>query len=240
MSFKIIFLFLGAICTCAQRSHKLCHTYGCFNSSDTQLCVTLDGDEVYYANFTKEDVIWDSRIPLALHVSKAYEFAVYYRSLCKHNLITWKQDESISSMDAEKPEIIIYPRDEVIKEEENTLICFINHFFPPTIKIKWTKNDLEVSLEDPFIKCIPNPDGTFYVLSILSFVPNEGDIYGCTVEHASLDEPQTKFWEVDTSVLTTETSVGPIVFFGFASSFGLLGVATGTVFFVKGRQFESS
>lgn len=82
----------------------------------------------------------------------------------------------------------------MIKDEENTLICFINHFFPPTINIKWTKNDIEVAVEDPFIKCLPNPDGTFYVFSTLDFVPNEGDIYSCTVEHKALEEPQTKFW----------------------------------------------
>lgn len=86
---EFTFVFLG--------SHKLCHTYGCYDSSDTQLCMTLDGEEVYYANFTEEDVIWDSRIPVALHVSKAYEFAVYYRSLCKGNLVAWKNDESISA-----------------------------------------------------------------------------------------------------------------------------------------------
>ncbi|XP_049924709.1 H-2 class II histocompatibility antigen, A-Q alpha chain-like [Epinephelus moara] len=201
--------------------------------------MTLDGDEVYYANFTEEDVIWDSRIPVALHVSKAYEFAVYYRSLCKGNLAAWKNDESISAATTETPEVIIYPRDEVVIEEENTLFCFVNHFFPPIINIKWTRNDTEMKMEDPFIKCIPNPDGTFYVLSTLAFIPKDGDIYGCTVEHAS-QEPQTKFWEVDTSVGTTETSVGPVIYFGLALSFGIVGVATGTFFFVKGRQIESS
>lgn len=89
---------------------------------------------------------------------------------------------------------MIYPRDEVIKEEENTLICFINHFFPPTINIKWTKNDIEVEVDDPFNKCLPNSDGTFHVFSNLNFVPKEGDVYGCTVEHESLDEPLTEFW----------------------------------------------
>lgn len=95
---------------------------------------------------------------------------------------------------SEAPEIIIYPRDEVKKEEENTLICFINHFYPPTVNIKWTKNDIQVSVENPFIKSLSNPDGTFYVFSNLNFVPEEGDIYGCTVEHEALEEPQTKFW----------------------------------------------
>lgn len=97
-------------------------------------------------------------------------------------------------LSSEAPETIIFPRDEVIEEEENTLICFINHFFPPSIKIKWTKNDIEVAVEDPFIKCLANPGGTFYVFSSLKFVPKVGDIYACTVEHDALEEPQTRFW----------------------------------------------
>ncbi|XP_067471891.1 H-2 class II histocompatibility antigen, A-Q alpha chain-like [Thunnus thynnus] len=221
-----LLLFLG--------SHKLCHSYGCFDSSDTQVCLTLDGDEVYYADFKKGDLVWDSRIPLAFHASHAYEYAVYYRNDCKACLKTWTSDTSAISKNREAPEIIIYPRDEVIKDEDNTLICFINHFFPPAINIKWTKNDIELTVEDPFIKCIPNPDGTFHVLSTLDFVPDEGDIYGCTVEHEALEEPQTKFWEVE----ARETSIGPVVYFGFSLSFALLGVATGTFFFVKGKQSE--
>lgn len=62
----------------------------------------------------------------------------------------------------------------MITEEENTLICFVNYSFPPNINIKWTKNDIEIIVEDHFIKYIPNPDGTFYV-----FVPKVGEIYGC-------------------------------------------------------------
>nr|XP_004554465.1 H-2 class II histocompatibility antigen, A-Q alpha chain isoform X2 [Maylandia zebra] len=128
----------------------------------------------------------------------------------------------------EPPEFMIYPRDEVITGEDNTLICFINRFFPPSINIKWTKNDVEVTMEDPFIKTLSNPDGTAYVLSYLNFVPEKGDIYSCTVEHEAMDEPQTKFWEM---VETEEISNGPAVFCGFGLSLGLLGVFLGTCFF---------
>nr|XP_046270895.1 H-2 class II histocompatibility antigen, A-D alpha chain-like isoform X2 [Scatophagus argus] len=217
------------------KSFELCHTYGCFESTDTQLCMTLDEDEVYYADFKKGLLVWDSRLPLSFHVSWAYKYAVYYRDICKDVFRTWKQDKSIEKT-TEAPEIMVYPRDEVINEEENTLICFINHFFPPTINITWTKNDIEVAVEDPFIKCLPNSDGTFYVLSTLNFVPNKGDIYGCTVKHESLEIPRTKFWEVDTD----EVNVSPAVFCGLGLSLGLLGVVAGIFFFVKGHQNESN
>ena len=75
-------------------SYELCHTYGCFESSDTQLTVTLDGDEVYYADFKKGVLVWESRLATMLHISWAYQDAVYYRSICKSNLLRWKPDKS--------------------------------------------------------------------------------------------------------------------------------------------------
>lgn len=116
----------------------------------------------------------------------------FFRSFFLNEKVEFKK--IMCSFNLEPPEFIIYPRDEVITGEDNTLICFINHFFPPSINIKWTKNDVEVTMEDPFIKTLSNPDGTAYVLSYFNFVPEKGDIYSCTVEHELLDEPQTKFW----------------------------------------------
>ncbi|KAM7372085.1 hypothetical protein PAMP_009280 [Pampus punctatissimus] len=221
------YIFLGI--------HELCHSDGCFDSSDTQISLTLDGDEVYHADFKKGDLDWESKIPIILHVPNAYNYALYYRTTCKSDIYRWKPDKSAATNVREAPEVIIYPKDEVIKDEENTLICFINHFFPPKINIKWTKNDVEVTVEDPFIRCLPNPDGTFHVLSTLEFVPHEGDIYGCTVEHMALEEPQTQFWQVDIN----ETTVGPAVFCGLGLSLGFLGFAAGIFFFFKGKHYRS-
>uniref|UniRef100_A0A3P9CM83 H-2 class II histocompatibility antigen, A-Q alpha chain n=1 Tax=Maylandia zebra TaxID=106582 RepID=A0A3P9CM83_9CICH len=211
--------------------HTLCHIYGCFDSSDTQICAAFDGDDVYYADFKKDLLIWESKIPVSFHLPSAYKYAVLYRSMCKNDIYRWKPDKSkiMCSFNLEPPEFIIYPRDEVITGEDNTLICFINHFFPPSINIKWTKNDVEVTVEDPFIKTLSNPDGTAYVLSYFNFVPEKGDIYSCTVEHELLDEPQTKFWEVQTD----EPSNGPDVFCGLGLSLGVIGVFIGTYFFFK-------
>ncbi|XP_078125430.1 H-2 class II histocompatibility antigen, A-U alpha chain-like [Sander vitreus] len=232
--FKIILILSGAVFIAAQRSHELCQSFGCFDSSDTQLTLTLDGDEVYYADFKKGLLVWDSKIPTSLHIPLAYEIALHCRTVCKDELKRYKPDKYATTKTKEPPEIIIYPRDEVIEEEENTLICFINHFFPPSINIKWTKNAIDINVEDPFNKCINNPDGTFHVFSYLNFVPKEGDIYGCTVEHASLEKPQTKFWEADIN----QTSISPTVFCGLGLFLGLLGVAAGTFFFVKGKQIS--
>uniref|UniRef100_A0A3Q2D0F7 Ig-like domain-containing protein n=1 Tax=Cyprinodon variegatus TaxID=28743 RepID=A0A3Q2D0F7_CYPVA len=85
-----------------------------------------------------------------------------------------------------QPEMIVYPRDELIEDEENTLVCFINKFYPPALNISWTKNNKEVAVENPFFKIVSNSDGTFHVFSYLNFVPKQGDIYSCTVKHENL------------------------------------------------------
>ncbi|XP_065103389.1 H-2 class II histocompatibility antigen, E-D alpha chain-like isoform X2 [Paramisgurnus dabryanus] len=78
----------------------------------------------------------------------------------------------------------------------------------------------------------PNKDGTMNVFSRLSFIPVEGDIYSCTVEHKALEQPQTRIWEVEIK----ESSNGPSVFCGVGLGFGLIGVAVGIFFIVKGNN----
>ncbi|XP_017277291.1 H-2 class II histocompatibility antigen, A-Q alpha chain [Kryptolebias marmoratus] len=236
MDLKVILLFSGAVCICAERSHRLCFHYGCFDSSDTQLCVTLDDDEIGYADFTKDVGVWESRLPLSFHDDSAFRFAKTCQWVCKKDMHKWKPDKSVS-VTKDPPQVVMYPRDEVVKDEENTLICFINKFFPPTIKIRWTKNDEDVEVEDPFIKVMSQFDGTFYVFSYLNFVPEDGDIYGCTVEHEALDEPKTRFWDVELDEMSSDA--GPAVFFGIVT-LGLLGGAAGIFFFLKGHQHHGS
>ncbi|XP_041709858.1 H-2 class II histocompatibility antigen, A-K alpha chain-like [Coregonus clupeaformis] len=126
------------------------------------------------------------------------------------------------------PESIIYPRDEGELGVENTLICFLNHFYPPPFKVNWTKNGLEVTEGAYLSRYYPNKDGTFHQFSTLSFTPQEGDVYACTVEHTALKDPKTS--EVSGS------SAGPAVFCGVGLTLGLLGVATGTFLIIKGNQ----
>ncbi|XP_039467413.1 H-2 class II histocompatibility antigen, A-Q alpha chain-like [Oreochromis aureus] len=233
MFLKIILFFSGTVCLSAERNHEFCHTYGCFESSDTQLFLTLDGDEVYYADFTKELLIWESKIPTTLRPEQAYKYEVKYRATCKEDVQKWKKDKSTIKK-KEPPKIFLYPRDEIIKEEGNTLICFINYFFPSSIHIKWTKNNVEVEVEDPFIKCLSNPDGTFYIFSYLDFVPEDGDIYSCSVEHEALTERLTKFWVVEID----ESGNGPDVFCGLGLCLGVMGVVAGAFLYVKASQYR--
>ncbi|XP_015259998.1 PREDICTED: HLA class II histocompatibility antigen, DP alpha 1 chain-like [Cyprinodon variegatus] len=70
--------------------------------------------------------------------------------------------------------------------------------------------------------------------SALSFSPQLGDVYSCSVEHPALQEPVTKMFDVD--VHGPQPSVGPAVFCGVGLTIGLIGVAVGTFFLVKGNE----
>lgn len=93
----------------------------------------------------------------------------------------------------EAPGSTIYPKEKIELESENTLICFVNDFYPPSINVKWTKNNVKLT-EGSLGRYHLNKDGTFFQVSTLTFTPQDGDIYACTVEHPALESPQTRFW----------------------------------------------
>ncbi|XP_015250278.1 PREDICTED: H-2 class II histocompatibility antigen, A-U alpha chain-like [Cyprinodon variegatus] len=214
--------------TCAAGGHQLCFTYGCFDSSGIFLTVTLNDDEVCYADFKNNILVWDSKLATAVEYEWAYKYAEVCQVQCKKDIYRWKVDPDVRRT-TDRPEIIIYLRNELCEDEENTLVCFINKFYPPALNISWTKNNKEVAVEDPFFKIVSNSDGTFHVFSYLNFVPKQGDIYSCTVKHEALEEPETRTWDVETE----ERSMGPTVFCISGLILGILGIAAGIFFFVK-------
>ena len=95
---------------------------------------------------------------------------------------------------SDAPQVVLYPKDEVELAVINTLVCFVNHFHPPPVNIKWAKNNVEVTGGVVTDQYIPHTDVTFYQFSYLTFTPQEGDIYSCTVEHLALESPLTRIW----------------------------------------------
>lgn len=92
------------------------------------------------------------------------------------------------------PEIVLFSSDKVELGVENSLICFVNHFYPPSINVTWTKNGHPVSTGVSLSRYFPNKDQTFHQFSTLTFTPSEGDFYSCTVEHSALETPKTRIW----------------------------------------------
>ncbi|KAJ7984354.1 hypothetical protein DPEC_G00361690 [Dallia pectoralis] len=202
---------------------------GCSDSDGVDM-YGADGDELWYADFIKQKGV-DALPPFAdpIQCPGCYEQAVANQQICKQNLkvsaIGFKNPEE----KIVPPQSSIYPRNDVIFGVENTLICHVTGFFPAPVRVRWTRNNQNVTEGVHISTPYPNQDFTLNQFSSLTFTPEKGNIYGCTVEHQGLTEPQTQVWDPEVS----QPSVGPAVFCGVGLTLGLLGVATGLFFFYQ-------
>uniref|UniRef100_A0A3P8UEA1 Ig-like domain-containing protein n=1 Tax=Amphiprion percula TaxID=161767 RepID=A0A3P8UEA1_AMPPE len=207
---------------------------GC-SDSDGEMMYTLEGEELWYADFKygtgvmpQPDFIDPIRFP-----EGTYEEAVADLQICKTNLQVCRQAMKDLPVEQDPPEPpIIYIRDALELKVKNTLICHVTGFYPAPVEVFWTKNGKDVTNGTSINVPSPNKDGSFTQISRLEFIPQLGDIYSCSVEHVALSEPLTAIWDVR----TTPPSVGPLVFCGAGLTVGLLGVAAGIFFFIKGYK----
>uniref|UniRef100_A0A8C6TZB9 Ig-like domain-containing protein n=1 Tax=Neogobius melanostomus TaxID=47308 RepID=A0A8C6TZB9_9GOBI len=206
-----------------KRVHKLCHNAACFDTGRTQISVTFDDDDLLYVDFNNKTVVWQNRIPFYVHSLYTFNYSVNFQFQCRFHLEDWKRDDSV----------LIYPRDEVIEQMNNTLICYVRNIFPPTVKIKWTKNRETIkSDDDPFEKMIPGSDGMFQFFSRLGLVPRDGDIYSCIVEHETLKEPVVRYFG-------EATDIGPTVYCTICVTLGIIAFTAGIFIFCKDDQFQN-
>uniref|UniRef100_A0A673I9I8 Ig-like domain-containing protein n=1 Tax=Sinocyclocheilus rhinocerous TaxID=307959 RepID=A0A673I9I8_9TELE len=202
---------------------------GCSDTEKEELYGT-DGEEVFHSDFIGKKGLLTlpdfADFVNSTSYDGFYEQSVGSLEVCRNYL-----DIQIKAY-SEPPHTSIYSKYDVMVGVENDLICHMTGFFPPPVIISWTKNSVNVT-EFMNSQYRPNHDGTFNIFSHLKITPEEGDIYSCTVGHkAILGQPQTKTWEVDVAL----PGVGPSVFCGVGLTLGLLGVATGTFFLVKGNN----
>ncbi|KAM7376881.1 hypothetical protein PAMA_013581 [Pampus argenteus] len=232
---ELLLVLFCVLCVQANSLHKDLYVNGC-SDSDGELMYTLDGEELWYADFINKRGV-EPQPDFIDHISYregTYEQAVANQQICRSNLKVARvgMKDIPLELDAPDSNLIIFSRDEVELGEKNTLICHVTGFYPAPVKVYWTKNGENVtegtSINIPF----PNKDGSFKQSSTLSFDPQQGDIYSCTVTHPALTQPLTRIWDVEVK----QPDVGPAVFCGLGLTVGLLGVAAGTFFLIKGNE----
>nr|AGJ70313.1 MHC class II antigen alpha chain [Miichthys miiuy]AGT18285.1 MHC class II antigen alpha chain [Miichthys miiuy] len=230
----VVLVLSSALCVSADSLHEDLHIVGC-SASDGEDMYSLDGEEKWYADFIKGKGVepLPSFVESFHYVEGTYEQAVANQAICKQNLendIKAFKDFPVERDPPSSP--IIYTRDDVELGEKNALLCHVTGFYPAPVKVYWTKNGVNVtegtSINVPF----PNKDGSFRQTSRLEFTPQLGDVYSCTVKHLSLQQPLTRIWDVEVK----QPGVGPAVFCGLGLTVGLLGVAAGTFFLIKGNE----
>ncbi|XP_030580695.1 H-2 class II histocompatibility antigen, A-K alpha chain-like [Archocentrus centrarchus] len=237
MKMKELLLVLSCVLSVsADALHKDLHIDGC-SDFDGEFMFGLDGEELAYTDFNKQTLVYPQPpfIDPMRYEEGAYELAVAEQQTCKHNLQAFGKGMKDFPLERDAPSaVMIYTRDEVEVGEKNTLICHVTGFYPAPVNVSWTKNGEKVtegtSINVPYL----NKDGSFTQISRLQFTPQLGDIYSCAVEHLALPQPTTKIYEVEAS--QSAPGVGPAVFCGVGLTVGLLGVAAGTFFLIKGNE----
>ncbi|NP_001290803.1 H-2 class II histocompatibility antigen, A-U alpha chain-like precursor [Esox lucius] len=233
MKSSVIFLILSSVVYAEIKVlHIDLYTDGCSDSDGVDM-YGLDGEEKWYADFNKQKGV-EPLPPFAdpLTYPGGYEQAVANQQICKQNLATSIKANKNPEEKIVPPHSSIYPRDDVVLGVKNTLICHVSGFHPAPVRVRWTRNNQIVTEGVRMSTPYPNQDFSHNQFSSLTFTPEEGDIYSCTVEHQGLSEPLTRIWEPE----VTQPSVGPAVFCGVGLTLGLLGVATGTFFLIKGNE----
>ncbi|XP_077080479.1 H-2 class II histocompatibility antigen, E-U alpha chain-like [Siphateles boraxobius] len=232
MELYILTLMLAALVSSENKVvHEDFYLIGCSNTEEEYM-YGMDAEELYHSDFIKGvGVVTLPDFADGMTFDGFYQAGLSQMQVCKANLAVSIKAYKNPQEKMDKPQTSIYAENDVQLNNENILICHVTGFFPPPVRVSWTKNN-EVFKEDSLSQYRPNDDGTYNIFSSLKFTPVEGDIYSCTVNHTSLDQPQTKTWDVEVAV----PSVGPAVFCGVGLSLGLLGVAAGTFFLIKGNN----
>ncbi|XP_039465064.1 RLA class II histocompatibility antigen, DP alpha-1 chain-like [Oreochromis aureus] len=206
---------------------------GC-SDTDGDSVLMLDDEVVWYADFNKQMGV-DSLPVFADPMSFPgfYEEAVADQQVCRYNLKVTRQAMKDVPKELDPPSsLIIYTVLNVELGVQNTLICHVTGFYPAPVNVTWTKNEQKVTEGTNTSVPFPNKDGSFKQTSRLQFIPKQGDVYSCTVEHVALIQPMTKFY----AVVNSDLILGPAMFCGVGLTVGVLGVAAGIFLLIRATE----
>ncbi|XP_044214445.1 H-2 class II histocompatibility antigen, A-U alpha chain-like [Thunnus albacares] len=233
----IIVLMLNTLCAFSQIPHEVVYLVGCFENGTTEAQFTFDAEEILYVDFMRQAIVYTVPKFMILDPSEVFKTLYLYKNALKNKkacsvLVNFlAAEEKNVPEEKDPPGVVLYPSEDVELGVENSFVCFVNNFYPPNINVSWTKNGRPVSEGVSLSRYYPNYDQTFHQFSTLTFTPEEGDIYSCTVEHSALEKPITRIWELDFS----HPSLGLDVYCGVGLTLGLLGIAAGVFLIFKGR-----
>nr|BAC82514.1 MHC class II B family peptide loading [Coturnix japonica] len=94
-----------------------------------------------------------------------------------------------------QPQVRIIPSQTGNPSTPIRLTCHVWGFYPPEVTIVWFHNGDMVGPGDHSpVSSIPNGNWTYQTQVTLSVAPKVGDIYTCSVQHDSLEEPLLEDW----------------------------------------------
>uniref|UniRef100_A0A8C3F7S0 Ig-like domain-containing protein n=1 Tax=Chrysemys picta bellii TaxID=8478 RepID=A0A8C3F7S0_CHRPI len=146
-----------------------------------------------------------------------------------------RQWDPLTPVSPVPPEVTVFPRGPVELDEPNVLICFVDKFFPPVLRLTWLKNGQEVTGGVSETDFYLRQDNSFRKFSYLPFFPSPGDFYDCRVEHWGLPKPFTKHWEVQVHTPVPKTTETLVCALGLAVS-----IIAGTILIIKGMKMNAA
>nr|XP_020634391.1 RLA class II histocompatibility antigen, DP alpha-1 chain-like [Pogona vitticeps] len=237
--FLLVFLLAGI-----SRALKVQHTHTMaefflesFPSGEKvgEVVFAFDDEEILHVDRDQERTVW--RLPdfkqVAIFEARGAlsNLAVLERNLeITMNLTNRTQAQNVP------PSAIVYPEDPIELGDPNVLICFVDKFFPPVLNITWLKNGQVVPRGVAETTFYPNVDNTFRKFSYLSFIPQEGDVYACQVDHWALQGSLTRLWYPKVPPPASEMPENLLC--GLGLTLGILGVIVGPVLFFKARKMN--
>ncbi|XP_077017548.1 HLA class II histocompatibility antigen, DR alpha chain-like [Tamandua tetradactyla] len=205
--------------------------------SSGEFMFDFDGDEIFHVDMEKKETVW--RLETFGHfASFEAQGALANIAVDKANLNIMMKRSNYTPATSERPEVTVLLNKPVELGQPNILICFIDKFSPPVIKVTWLQNGNPVTTGVSETVFLPREDHLFRKFSYLPFLPSTEDVYDCKVEHLSLDEPLLKHWEFDGPTPLPETTENLVCVLGLVV--GLVGIVVGTIFIVKGMRKGSA
>uniref|UniRef100_A0A8C6SHP8 Ig-like domain-containing protein n=1 Tax=Neogobius melanostomus TaxID=47308 RepID=A0A8C6SHP8_9GOBI len=188
------------------------HLMAC-SDSDKEDMYGLTGEVMYYADFDKKKE----------SVRHVMDRLWVNNGICKANLQTVR--EAMKDIPLEPPWApLLYPRDHLLPSKPNTLVCQASGFYPAPVNFTWTRDRLIISSSScprPFLRATaPSPSSPPSSYSSLRSGQVLHYMYIITVTAVQFQKP----------------SLAPSVFCAVGLTLGLVGVAVGTFFLVKGNE----
>ncbi|XP_027624940.1 HLA class II histocompatibility antigen, DP alpha 1 chain-like [Tupaia chinensis] len=155
----------------------------------------FDEDEQFYVDLDKKETVW--HLPEFIH---AFDYdaqrGIADIVVARRNLISMIQRSGHTRAIHEPPEVTVFPKEPVELGQPNILICHVDKFFPPVLKlnITWLRNGQPVTEGVAETIFLPSTEFRFHKFHYLPFLPMAEDVYDCKVEHWGLDRPLLEHW----------------------------------------------
>ncbi|XDV39546.1 hypothetical protein PO909_008773 [Leuciscus waleckii] len=211
-------------------------TYCHIELMDAGFELEFDGQELWHvdpAHFTARQRLPEFASDWRLNRSLPSE-AHLSIGTCFYNIPRCVAGENNPPQSIVPPNTQLYTESDVKLGVENTLICSVSNFHPPPVNILWRRNGEPVSEWDVSeTQYYSDRDFSFRVFSYLSFSPERGDVYSCSVRHRGLQEELTRFWEVEEPEDSPEVETAVLV---VGILVGFLGFVAGIVLIVMSKM----